>query len=439
MGDATSTQQDSSACLTPPRCKDEAGYAASLQESTCSSSLTASSTIQHDYARHEQISTDDIVEESKIQVHFCEMTVEEMNQILDWWSLNPDEMMKDENQQCLALHNSLAGLDSDDPSTCESDAEESDNDRSQAASLLDKASTTEEDLSDFVPLLFPEESDYFDKLDNDENQTITTTSSDTCKKFALKGSSDPQDVHLAAQQQHEEVARLLYQTRDMAEQMLSLAETSATEDDDDEDIAVNTHWSSLTVASTHQLFNDSRSNDDGNSSNDGKPAITQTESDYKGRSRVPLCWRRKKTRWAKRRLMKLETTIVSKVLVPWLPSSLLLYGMHRPRAFRPLLLSAFLLLLVSMAAFIRFRFYMPNSIAAPSISQLDSAKECYASKVQIDVHVHIHTKADTDFPFVQSADERRNMIQGYKDIFNNNSAILLPMLHPPSESVCAHE
>ena len=319
--------------------------------------------------------TSETVEESNIQVQFCEMTAQEMKQILDWWSTNVDN---DDDDVPLAA---VSIFDQPQNSLNLPDDTDADVNHLLSTSFISVTPSSPPDVSDvwnctldtprnssfglLIDQPLPQNVSFFSPIqdlsflsyrDDETSEACSETFDFTDLGVGAFFATTAGDTQRYAQEQTEEVTRMLFRTQDMADKIASLTETSGAEDDtedlDKDDDSLSTHDPVTTLPfisleyprTVNTVFRRPARN-----KKVEQNIMTAIQSTRSEDSLLKLYWRDHWRLWLRRRLMLVEAVIVSRCLVHLLPLPLLLYLMHRPKLFRSLLWST---LLLSFVAFL---------------------------------------------------------------------------------------
>lgn len=348
------------------------------------------------------VSTTELVEESNMQVDFCEMTAEEMNQILQWWSSKA--WMEDVNQGSPSQNNSLLHVE---------DEEEEDNkptsDIPNNSLVYDTPPQSGVDLTDLAldgdetsakhdtrEVLFADESfnllvdqplpqyvSFFSPIrdesvnpDAPSTPKVDISTVDGIADFSLREFSSPEELHTSVQVQHDEVTRLLFQTQDMADQVAALTETSATEDDGDHNDASTVCSSEeqqrvitpskLPLPPRRSLRRRRRGKN-----LDSMTLLSSSSEDSITKAYMQLKWRDHGRLWLLRQILRLEMILVSRCLVPVFPLPLLLYLMHRPKTLRSMLCTLIPLVAVGLPFLVWWYFPRRMSTTVAPLYSLD--------------------------------------------------------------------
>jgi len=363
--------------------------------------------------RDKKESTREIVEESNMQVSFCEMTAAEMNQILDWWS-TPKKIRKAEltgtpnqvesgtgkndsqkpkvslvsdlnlplldQENDVSIEQALAGnsLMCSTPDSKSSNVignnfelgsvkhslfsgplfSPSSPCESGMSNGIDGEEALPQDLSFYSSL--KEVSKFFLFHDTSDTQETTSSKEDpqinnhSVFAFDLTGKDEVDlNVSFVAREQQENIARLVFDTQDMAERVAFLTETSGTDeaDHDGDNASLMRERSSSHAATTlfklpvitkslHRRRRRRRQRQNAAQRNRSceDMAPTTTTCDDSVDAWMQLDWKDHVHLWLFRQFMILETTFVSRCLFPVLPIPMLLFLIQRPKVFRYCLL-----------------------------------------------------------------------------------------------------
>lgn len=296
-------------------------------------------------------SSSDLVEESRCQVSFCEMTAKEMNQIVEWWSTNPNL----ENSDTVVLQRNSLNLEEKADDAAGSDEGEPTNESSPEGFALrmptrekkhGPATCSSDNCHLLVEPPLRRDVSFFSLVKQGRLDHLSLSLSKGSGKsisIAVGSFVEDDDIHATVQQQHEEINRLLYQTRDMADQMAFLTETSDTEDDEDSNVVPDREsylQPNLTDQPTKSKDILRKRNRDRQTRSNIFTAFSNIHDDFATLS-LQLQWKDRSQIWLQHGLSRLETTIVSVLLVPHVPLPMLLFLVQRPRLFRATLLAFF--------------------------------------------------------------------------------------------------
>lgn len=380
----------------------------------------------YDDALPSPVSTTEMVEESNMQVSFSEMTSREMEEILHWWTTMAGKEDNDNNQTKFAPNNSLLRLEEEQQAQHQATEEgtlENENVSVMSSSsapvfeaegssedlivmsakeeglqvedvnepMVHQASTNllidqplPQDVAFFSPIK-AETSGVIGSSTPNAGESFMTPFSNEIPDFNLRSVSSPEEIHQEVCVQHDEVTRLLFQTRDMADKVAALTETSATEDDNDESASFISDVSEIpTLPPPRNLRRRRRK-----TVNIDSFPPKSTDSVHSPSNCMQLEWHHHCRLFLFRQLMKLEMAIVARVLVPMLPLHYLLRVLHRPEAFRSVLVA----FVVSVTVFLPFLlwWHFPIHKAAteaplPSLNLFLNHQPFYASGIRYSLH-----------------------------------------------------
>lgn len=418
----------------------------------------------------EAVSTTELVEESKMQVGFCETTAEEMNEIMQWWSSKAG--MEDDTQaSTCAPNNTLLGMSDledekvevepqveaelkqeppcylifsgDQPLVEPCVASEpvvegvAKNETTGAGareiksaeaiglhdtpynaakalvgvsprpSMMGPEEATDSLLGRRAPLqssyLTPQKASssgvlvdqavspdpvFYSPLGDTNFCTPPVRDPRELPDFSMRSFSSPDELHYSATIQHEEVTRLLFQTRDMADQVAALTESSATEDDIDASMRSDSDLPPKLLPPLPPRRSSLR-----------RRRHCKVEADISTlkscvSTSVELRWQDYGRLWLLRQGKKLETTLVTRFVVPILPNRLLVHLMLRPKTFRKQMWAVLLLLAISPPLLIWYLFQTRLDI---TLAPLPSV-ELFRQKPFFDRYYHVHTFSSKAVP-----------------------------------------
>ncbi|CAB9522314.1 expressed unknown protein [Seminavis robusta] len=222
--------------------------------------------------------------------------------------------------------------------------------------------------------------------------------------------SDQEDMRATAQEQHEEVTRLLYQTQDMAEKVASLAETSCTEEEEDEEGNETDHDDECTGPLLEVVEGWLNAPRGGIRRRRRKKLHSNIHNKSPSDQEVPsssllqLRWQDYAHLWFRRHRMSFETAIVRRCLVPVLPLPALLHLMNRPKLTRQLVWGTILLAMLGFPLILWL--YFPQRVLAPVSVQpkldLFLQHPYYTSELHYSLHAIRPLAGETTSTFFES-------------------------------------
>lgn len=380
----------------------------------------------YDDALPSPVSTTEMVEESNMQVSFSEMTSREMEEILHWWTTMAGKEDNDNNQTKFAPNNSLLRLEEEQQAQHQATEEgtlENENVSVMSSSsapvfeaegssedlivmsakeeglqvedvnepMVHQASTNllidqplPQDVAFFSPIK-AETSGVIGSSTPNAGESFMTPFSNEIPDFNLRSVSSPEEIHQEVCVQHDEVTRLLFQTRDMADKVAALTETSATEDDNDESASFISDVSEIpTLPPPRNLRRRRRK-----TVNIDSFPPKSTDSVHSPSNCMQLEWHHHCRLFLFRQLMKLEMAIVARVLVPMLPLHYLLRVLHRPEAFRSVLVAFVVSVTVFLPFLLWWHFPIHKAVTEaplPSLNLFLNHQPFYASGIRYSLH-----------------------------------------------------